>query len=919
MASDQPACPAALHTALRATIRLLASTAFLLAVSARSDAQNIGATLQGLVTDAQKGVLPGVSVTIVNVDTGRSRTVVTDNAGWYRAAALAPGTYELSTELTGFVSYKRSGMTLTTGQEPRIDITLQVASVKETVEVTAAAPLVDVTKNTIGTTVTRKDLDSLPLVTRNFLDLANMTPGVTGVGGGGVNTAGQLNRNNSYLVDGVSNDDTIVSSSRGGFSLEAVREYIVLANQFSAEYGVSSGAIVSVVTRSGTNRNDGRVFFFARNDALDAQNPFSRAQGSGKAPFSQQRGGGFWGGPIVRDRLFYFGSYEGNHIDQTAVVTSSIVPVDQREWPNPTGQHQAFVKADNQVTSGHAIAARYRIDRNLQKGSGIGGLNTHDRGTDSLTRDQDGVVSDTLVLSNTALNEFRFQASQRFNDSDPSPYSPIGTPAVARPSGNFGKAVNQPQSRTEKRFQLVENFSLTRPGHDLKFGTDISVIRGFSYFPRTNDGSFTFATDRPFNAMDLTTYPTQYTIEHFNPNFNLPNELYAFFAQDTWRVLGGLTLNVGVRYDLETGYRKINGVPDDHNNVQPRLGFVWAPFDDARTAIRGGWGLYVDRSFLNVQLDVAAAQNSDTIVIQNPGYPDPFSRGTLGAVTPSKTVIAVNPQAPQTQNVSLGFQREIGTGLSVSADGVYSRGRYQFNNRDLNYPLFPGGPRPDPTIGRIIQFGMEGNSWSTALLSGVQYHPQHGPGFGISYTLSKSLRDVEDFQYFSQDELKPQADKGPAANDRRHQVVVSFNWNLPGDIQFASLASARSGLPWNVTTGVDNNLDTQTTNDRPDLAVPGGDPLDKATYNANFTRRSGNLGRNVNRGPDYFSLDARLSKHIALPRMKVELFAEAFNVTNYVSLGVPTGNLRSGAFGQSAALATSAAPRRIELGFRVNF
>src|SRR5438093_1616645 len=146
-----------------------------------------------------------------------------------------------------------------------------------------------------------------------------MTPGVTGVGGGDVNTAGQLSRNNSYLVDGVSNDDTIVSSSRGGFSLEAVREYVVLANQFSAEYGISSGAIVSVVTRSGTNKKEGRAFVFDRDQHLDAQDPFSHAQGSGKAPFSQQRWGGFWGGPVTKDRLFYFLSYEGQHIQQTPV------------------------------------------------------------------------------------------------------------------------------------------------------------------------------------------------------------------------------------------------------------------------------------------------------------------------------------------------------------------------------------------------------------------------------------------------------------------------------------------------------------------------------------------------------------------------------------------------------------------------
>ncbi len=901
------------------SIRWVIVTAILLAAAGGASAQNIGATLQGLITDDQKAVLPGVTVTITNVDTGVARTVVTDTTGWYRAAALAPGTYAMTAELAGFVAYKRAGMTLTTGQEPRIDITLQVAAVKETVEVVAAAPLVDTTNNTLGTTVTRKDLDSIPLVTRNFLDLANMTPGITGVGGGNVNTAGQLSRNNSYLVDGVSNDDTIVSTSRGGFSLEAVREYIVLANQFSAEYGIASGAIVSVVTRSGTNKNEGRLFFFDRSEKLDAQDPFSHAQGSGKAPFSQQRGGGFWGGPIAKDKLFYFGSYEGLHIEQTSVVTSPDVPVDQREWPNPTTEHQGFFKIDHQISGRQSLSARYRIDRQFVTAAGIGGLNTHDRGSDQLTRDQDGVLSHTLVLSNQALNEFRFQASQRYNNIDPTLYSPVGTPAIARPSGNFGKATNLPQWRKEARVQFVDNYSLTKSTHDLKFGADISIIRGRSFFPRTNDGSFTFATDKPFNPADASTYPIQYTVEHFNPYFDLPNELYGFFAQDNWRTKSGLTLNFGVRYDRETAYQKINGVPDDKNNVQPRIGFVWSPFKDAKTAIRGGYGLYVDRSFLNVQLDVAAAQNSQTIVISNPGYPDPFAKGTLGTVTPSKTVIQAHPNTPQTQSVSLGFQRELRPGLSVSADGIYSRGNFLFNNRDLNYPIFPGGPRPDPTYGRIVQFGMEGNSWSTALLTNVQYRPTRGPSFGVAYTLSKALRDVEDFQFFAQDELHPSLDKGPANNDRRHQLVVNFNWLLPYGFQVAGLASARSGLPWNVTTGVDNNLDTQTTNDRPDLAVPGGDPTDKSTYFANFTKRSGNLGRNTNVGPSYFSLDVRASKHFNVSRVRTELIAEAFNLTNFANLGLPTSSLRSATFGKPTALVTGAAPRRVELGVRVNF
>jgi hypothetical protein len=879
--------------------------------------QGIGATMQGVVTDAQKGVMPGVAVTIANVDTGIVRAVVTDANGFYRAPALQPGTYEVTGELAGFVSYKRSGMTLTTGQEARIDFVLQVASVKESVQVVAEAPLVDVSNNTIGTTVTRKDLDNIPLVSRNFLDLANMTPGVTGVGGGGVNTAGQLSRNNSYLVDGVSNDDTIVSSSRGGFSLEAVREYVVLANQFSAEYGISSGAIVSVVTRSGTNKNQGRIFLFDRSAALNAQDPFSIAQKSGKAPFSQQRFGGFEGGPLVRDHLFYFGSYEGLRVRQTSVVTSPDVPVDQREFQNPNDEHQGFVKLDSLLAAQHSVTMRYRLDHNQTHGDGIGGINTHDRGSNTLTRDQDGVFTDTLVLSNQALNEFRFQASQRYTNTDTIGYSLDGTPAIARPAGNFGKAANLPQGRTENRFQFVENFSITKGRHDLKTGTDISLIRGSSFFPRTRDGSFTFSTDKPFNPDDLSTYPIQYKVEHFNPNIKLPNELYAFFGQDSWRAGSGLTLNLGLRYDLETSYGDILGVPNDTSNIQPRLGFVWAPFKDTRTAIRGGFGVYADRSFTNVALDVVAARSSQTIVINNPGYPDPLSRGTLSQSLPSKTIIAPNPKTPKTESTSLGFQRELRAGLTASADVVYSRGLNLFNNVDVNYPPFPGGPRPDASFGQIIEFGMLGNSWSTALLSSVNYRPRRGPALGVAYTLSRALRDVEDFQYFAMNGLNPEADKAPANNDRLHQLVVNFNWALPAGFQIAGLASARSGLPWTVTTGIDNNKDLNIT-DRPNVVVPNGDPLSKSTYDATFVG-NGTLGRNTLRGPNYFSLDVRLSKFVPLPKMKAEVFAEAFNATNYYGYNIPNGNLRSSTFGQSTALQTGTAPRRVELGFRLNF
>jgi hypothetical protein len=344
---------------------------------------------------------------------------------------------------------------------------------------------------------------------------------------------------------------------------------------------------------------------------------------------------------------------------------------------------------------------------------------------------------------------------------------------------------------------------------------------------------------------------------------------------------------------------------------------VWAPFRDAKTAIRGGFGVYSDRSFTNVALDVVAAESSQTIIINNPGYPDPLSRGTTSSSLPSKTIIAPNPKTPKTESTSLGFQRELRQGLTASADVVYSRGFNLFNNIDVNYPLFPGGPRPDPNFGQIIEFGMLGHSWSTALLTNVNYRPLHGPSVGFAYTLSHALRDVEDFQYFAMNELDPGADKAPANNDRLHQLVVNFNWALPGGFQIAGLASARSGLPWTVTTGIDNNKDL-VINDRPNVIVPGGNPLDKATYDGTFVG-NGTLGRNTLRGPNYFSLDARLSKFIPMPKVKLEVFAEAFNATNYYGYNVPNGNLRASTFGQSTALQSGTAPRRVELGFRVNF
>jgi hypothetical protein len=907
----------------RATVRHAAGAvafAFVLIATSTAFAQSTGATLQGTITDEQGAVMPGATVVITNVETGWTRDAVTDERGWYRATALQPGNYAVRVTLQGFATQIRQGLTITIGQEANVNFALRLAGLEESLTVTAEAPLVETTKSTLGATVTRDSLDNLPLITRNFAGLATLAPGVTGVGGGGTTAQGQTDRSNSYMIDGVSNDQITTAGNRGGFSLEAVREFAVMTNQFSAEYGLSSGAVFTVITRSGTNELKGRVFGFHRGDGLDAQNPFSKAQGSGKAPFSQQRYGAFLGGPIVRDKLQYFASYEGLRQRETTVITAEAVPLNERETPNPTDGHQAFVKTDSRLTDRHSMALRYRADSNKSTGNSIGGMNglaTRERGTNGDSLVQDIVGNLTSVFSARALNELRFQFGRQSTWTTIDGWSTLGMPEINRPSLRTGKAYNMPQGRDENRWQFINNFTYTLNSHDLKTGVDVSIIRAPTFFPRNADGTFTFTTDRPFDPNDLSTYPTQFTQSIADPWVDLDDNIYAFFLQDTWRVRTDLTLSMGIRYDREDAFSRITGVPDDTNNFAPRLGVVWDPFKDGRTAVRGGYGLYIDQVFLNPPLNVVLAQRANDITIVDPGYPDPFTRGTRQTATPSIAVASEHIRTPESRSVSLGFKRELFAGMAISADGVYSRGYNQFNNRDLN-PRDPAtGLRPDPNFLRIIQYETEGQAWYSALLMSLERRGAKGPGFGVSYTLSKSIRDVEGFLFIAQDQLNPAAEKSLASNNRTHQLVTRMNWALPGGFQVAGLLQYRSGQPWNVTTGRDSNLDTEQ-NDRPDLVNPNGDRRDLATYSSAFTNRVGNLGRNANIGPSFITLDARVSKVVQVQRLRFEAFIEAFNATNKVNLGTPVGNMRSTAtFGKSTSIQGN--QRQVELGFRVDF
>lgn len=879
-----------------------------LLAAAQAAGQTTTATVLGTVIDEQKAVLPGVTVTARNTDTGVETTSVSDPGGRYRLSNLRPGTYDLRAELSGFAVRTRSGLQLFVGQEIALDIELTVAPVAESVTVSAGAPLVETTKSEVSLVVDRAQIDALPLAGRNFSDLTRLTPDVqSGDRMGGM----QSNLSNTYLVDGVTNDRAWTGGSRAGYSAENIREFRVITQQYAAEYGQASGGVVNVVTRSGSNRYEQRGFLFYRADALDARNAFA----TGKAPFDREQFGAFAGGPIQRDRMFYFASYEGINQDESAVVST---PVQTGEYPRTTDQHQLFGKLDYQITSNHALVARWNEDRSDIKNSGVGGRSTVEYGSTSFYRNHDLYSSLNSILGPTRLNELRVQYSWRPGGSIPN--TPTG-PEELFASSNRGKAYSDPQDTTETRFQIVDNLSWRYTGwggeHDFKAGVDFSRATLDGFFCNYCDGSFTFPKD-VYNAADPTTYPTTYTQRLGSSEFVIPNNIFAVFIQDSWKPRPNVTINAGVRYDYESYADQLT----DTNNISPRLAVSWDPWNAGKTVFRGGGGLFQDQITLNqwliIVLNVINAQ--EFIVLSNPGYPDPFG-GTPRPPSPANVEL-FDPglDTPYAAHVTGGMKHEVLNGLAVSADYVFVRGWKQIRRRDLNAPVDGSRTRPDPTKGRVLIHESTGNRDHHAVLLSADRRFGRRWRFQASYTWSNTKSDSEarNSTVLPTDQYDLRADWGPADADARHNFVLTGQVALPWGFQFAGILQMRSAYPFNPVSGRDTNNDSRT-GDRPDVDPAGTYPTNGVTEYGRFSipvNRPGNLTRNAFRGPDFKTLDLRLSKAFTFGGRRLELLAEAFNAANWVNYGSYTTSIQSALFGKPQSALD---PRQVQLGIRFDF
>jgi hypothetical protein len=827
---------------------------------------------------------------------------------------IEPGQYEVEVSLTGFKKEVRRGMTFNVGAKITLNFKLAQSAIEETVTVTAEAPLIEVAKSAVSSVVGRREIDDLPIVTRSFTQLALLQPGTSGSstdirGSGGTSGSGNI------IIDGVSDKFTWYNTQRSDIPEDAIEEFRVLVNQYGAEYGDAAGVIVHAITKSGTNEFRGRTYGFWRDEAFDSANYFVNHAGYQgrklsedeykKPAFSQYRFGGNFGGPIIKDKLHFFLSYEGSRYTTYSVITSPLVA--KETITQKTINDQFLAKFNYQLNEKNMLSFRFSRDNPRGRNLGVGAYATKDRSYDQNLWDNVFQGNWTFYPTNNSMNELRVQYSDREQDTFGNAMSASKDSfQVNRPSGNFGKYWNNPAWWPETRYQFYDNFNLFFNKHSFKIGFDYNYVNSkvTSYWGWP--GIYDFDTDKPFNASDPTTYPYRFTI-----NILAPSEEWsrmtsaAFYVQDTWKVLSRLTINIGLRYSNYTWKQNPNQEKfwiSNKYNWDPRIGFSWDPFGDGKMAIRGGVGKYTTNPMGNaIYYSVVNRVEYDIRTYDYPGYPDytkpnPFTTGGEAFALPTWNDFVRGMGAPYSLQYTLGAQREILTDLAVSADFVLAYGKHLFWFVNEN-PVIPGtrNKRANMAAGDIQVVDDGGSSEYKAMYVTIKKRYSHGWGLEIGYTLSKGVGNCEagDANSARNNESRD-FDWGPLNTDAQHKLNISAIVSLPLGFQLSTIFSYRSALPYNITYGYDYNLDSLTGDN-----YPYGDH------------------RNNGRAFDNYSLDARFSKFVNLTsRFSVQVFAEAFNLTNRVNFNAPSGNKRSSQFGKSSSAGD---PRLLQLGMRVNF
>jgi hypothetical protein len=942
------------------------------------------ADLTGAVADASGSAVPQAEVVVTNQDSGVARKTVTQDTGFYRMPSLPAGRYSVRAEKQGFAGAIRNDVVLEIGAVSTANLSLAVASQSESVSVSSGAPMIEAERASVGAVVNRREIEDLPINGRNFLDFAatvgGVTPQQTSGQGSGLSFNGQRGRSNSIVLDGADNNGQLNGNVRLTISQEAVQEFQVVTNQFSPEFGNASGGLVNIVSRSGANDFHGDGFLFWRNEAMDARNAFFTTPYT--PPFRRQDYGATLGGPIRKNKTFFFASAEYLDRNETGSVTispGSVAAINQilasRPVPNsnvhaistgifPISQHTTLssIKLDHAFTEKDQIFLRYIYDQDNQAnagGVGIGGTVDVSGGGGQRDRDQSLLGNWTHIFSPSLIGETRFQfAPRQLTQYDNDAAGPrIQISGVA----TWGRDVNFPVLLNETRYQGTHSTSWTAGRHFWKFGADIQYVGATSSFPVDFGGVFTFASLADFTSGKVNTFTQGFG----DPSIHLPDTLYGFFAQDTFRLSNRLTLVYGLRYEYDAQPQGImrdranpiqqylqTGVNRAAKDFAPRAGLTYSLDSAGKTVLRTGYGIFYDKLFLLAarnallaRLAITESSAAGTAQFALGAFPQ-STQLPAGVPLPQPTLSITDSRmgTPYAQQANFGVERQLGGNWLAGVSYTYVRGvrLLQSNNINLAPPVVLtlanaaslGVPAPLPqqigrpyytgrlnsTFNAVQEVSASGGSTYNSLDITLQKRFSHGFQFRANYVFSKAIDNASDFVQAQQpnDPYTPSAERSISDEDQRHRFTVTGVWQLPyrgatgenlflrvvaADWTLSTLATVHSGIPYNVVVGSDVNGDQNSSTDRP---LIGGVPI----------------GRNTYSGPGAATLDLRISREIPYrERFRIQILGEAFNVMNHVNYTFVnttwgTGLTARSTFGNNLAAAN---PRQIQLGLKLRF
>ena len=755
-------------------------TLYVLGAAAPLLAQGGRAEINGTVTDAQKAVLPGVTVTVTNEETGLMREAVTDGTGRYVIPQLLPGPYTIKADLSGFQPMTRSNMVVRVGEELTVPLTLSLAGVTETLVVTAEAPLVESTSNRIGTNITSSEIDSLPSANRSQFSLMQTIPGlvptlqVGSFEGGQFSANGQATTNNLFLVDGQNDNDSRRGGSQGTqarVSLDSMAEYQVQTHQYGAEYGGSTGVVVNSVTKSGTNNFAGRVFEYYQDNKLQATDYFLKQAGESNPDSGSNVYGGSIGGPIIRNKAFFFFNYEGTNASEAANLNFPAVAAPLAVSYSSTTKFSGpntFVRLDYHLSSNNQLSFRWTREAILTERDTL----EDDKAILDAARYEndagDHVFSGSLasVLNNKTTNEIKIGHVREsllqgprplfddnwkfigFHGIDPFDVGSQNTHPdyIAGPRNNYAQDLIRDVT-------FDDTLTWIAGAHNLKAGVAWSRNAALPQGTAANFiGLFTFPGDVPFNPAVPQTYPFRFGVSMGQFEFKQVDHRASGFVSDKWTVGKRLTLNVGARYDWQ------KATPKTKNAIGPRLGIAYDAFGDGKTVIRGGVGkVYQYQQLAILQTLLQRAVIAPTLAYDTTQVADPRTTGAFPVGPDATATACLNPVAGKTAGEAVispacraalnglrnqvlaggvinntttgpivdgdrrlgytwafsgGIKREIANNMAVSVDYVGNRGRDNTAVIDIN-------EGPLGANGRVTRLGVAAFDPSGALVPAV--------------------------------------------------------------------------------------------------------------------------------------------------------------------------------------------------------